>query len=106
MTDADIATLADTFSYAQARAAGLTKHRLYQLRDSGSIEHIERGAGRPHRRRFTGISSIQTRSRSVGRRSRSTTTFASACGEPESWQPAELIITSGVSALRRGRVIA
>jgi len=43
MTDAEIATLADTFSYAQARAAGLTKHRLYQLRDSGSIEQIERG---------------------------------------------------------------
>ena len=43
MTDADIATLADTFSYAQARAAGLTKHRLYQLRDSGSIEQVERG---------------------------------------------------------------
>ena len=43
MTDAEIAALADTFSYAQARAAGLTKHRLYQLRDSGSIEQIERG---------------------------------------------------------------
>ena len=43
MTDADIATLADTFSYAQARATGLTKHRLYQLRDSGSIEQIEWG---------------------------------------------------------------
>jgi predicted transcriptional regulator of viral defense system len=43
MTDTDIATLADTFSYAQARAAGLTKHRVYQLRDSGIIEQIERG---------------------------------------------------------------
>lgn len=43
MTDADIATLADAFSYAQARAAGLTKHRLDQLRDNGSIERIEQG---------------------------------------------------------------
>ncbi len=42
MTEADIATLADTFSYAEARAAGLTKHRLDQLRDNGSIERIER----------------------------------------------------------------
>ncbi len=43
MTDTDIATLAETFSYAQARAAGLTRHRLYQLRDSGMIEQIDRG---------------------------------------------------------------
>ena len=43
MTYTNIATLAETFSYAQARAAGLTKHRLYQLRDSGMIEQIDRG---------------------------------------------------------------
>lgn len=43
MTATDIATLAETFSYSQARAAGLTKHRLYQLRDSGTIEQIDRG---------------------------------------------------------------
>lgn len=36
-------TLPSTFTYAQARRAGLTKHRIYQLRDEGAIESIGRG---------------------------------------------------------------
>jgi predicted transcriptional regulator of viral defense system len=32
-----------TFTYAEAIAAGLTKHRLYALRDAGLIESIARG---------------------------------------------------------------
>ena len=43
MTATDTTMLADTFSYSEARAAGLTTHRLYQLRDSGIIERIDRG---------------------------------------------------------------
>lgn len=35
--------LPPTFSYAQARAAGYTKHAIYQLRDSGVIEPLSRG---------------------------------------------------------------
>ena len=38
-----VTSLGETFSYSQARAAGLTKHRLYQLRDNGIIEQIDRG---------------------------------------------------------------
>ena len=43
ITVTDIASLGETFSYSQARAAGLTKHRLYKLRDTGVIEQIDRG---------------------------------------------------------------
>ncbi len=32
-----------TFSYAQARAAGMTKHGLYRLRDGGAVEVLGRG---------------------------------------------------------------
>ena len=32
-----------TFTYSQARAAGLTKHELYRLRDRGDVEAIGRG---------------------------------------------------------------
>ena len=32
-----------TFTYSQARAAGLTKHQLYRLRDRGEIEAIGHG---------------------------------------------------------------
>jgi hypothetical protein len=32
-----------TFTYQQARAAGVTHHRLYGLRDSGELEQIGRG---------------------------------------------------------------
>jgi len=32
-----------TFSYAQARAAGMTKYRLYRLRDTGAVEVLGRG---------------------------------------------------------------
>ena len=32
-----------TFTYSQARAAGLTKHQLYRLRDRGEVEAIGHG---------------------------------------------------------------
>jgi hypothetical protein len=35
--------LPDTFTFADARAAGLTPRRLYQLRDQGIIEQVSRG---------------------------------------------------------------
>jgi predicted transcriptional regulator of viral defense system len=35
--------LPDTFTFTQARAAGLTPGRLYRLRDQGRIEQISRG---------------------------------------------------------------
>jgi len=35
--------LPTTFSYGEARAAGLSKHELYSLRDAGSIELLSRG---------------------------------------------------------------
>jgi hypothetical protein len=37
------AGLADTFTFADARAAGLTPSELYRLRDQGQIEQISRG---------------------------------------------------------------
>jgi hypothetical protein len=37
------AGLPDTFTFADARAAGLTPDRLYRLRDQGKIEQISRG---------------------------------------------------------------
>jgi len=40
---ATLAELPDTFTFAQATAAGMTKHALYQLRDSGAIEALARG---------------------------------------------------------------
>jgi len=40
------AVLPETFSYAQARAVGLSKRAVYQLRDSGEIESIGRGVYR------------------------------------------------------------
>jgi len=36
-------SLPETFSYAQARSAGLSKRALYRLRDSGRIEPLARG---------------------------------------------------------------
>lgn len=41
---AALATLPPLFSYAQAREAGLSNRRIYQMRDSGSIESLTRGA--------------------------------------------------------------
>lgn len=38
-----LAGLPDTFSYSQARAAGLSDRRLYALRDEGLIEQLARG---------------------------------------------------------------
>ena len=35
--------LPDTFTFADARAAGLTPRRLYRLRDQGIIEQVSRG---------------------------------------------------------------
>ncbi|TDO40131.1 hypothetical protein C8E87_3840 [Paractinoplanes brasiliensis] len=35
--------LPPTFTYQQARAAGLTKRRLYELRDKGALELVSRG---------------------------------------------------------------
>lgn len=35
--------LPDTFTYHQAKTAGLSHHRLYGLRDSGELEQIGRG---------------------------------------------------------------
>jgi predicted transcriptional regulator of viral defense system len=40
---AALAELGDTFTFAQATAAGMTKHALYKLRDAGAIEAIARG---------------------------------------------------------------
>jgi predicted transcriptional regulator of viral defense system len=39
----EAASLPPTFSYAQARAAGYTKHAIYRLRDTGRIEVLSRG---------------------------------------------------------------
>jgi predicted transcriptional regulator of viral defense system len=35
--------LPSTFTYAQARAAGVSKHELYKLRDEGRLEPLSRG---------------------------------------------------------------
>lgn len=40
--------LPDTFTYTEARKAGLSKHSLYRLRDSGQLEPIARGLYRRH----------------------------------------------------------
>jgi hypothetical protein len=37
------AELPDTFTFAQAAAAGMTKHAFYRLRDAGDIEPLARG---------------------------------------------------------------
>src|SRR5882757_5548175 len=42
------ADLPDTFSYARARAAGLSRRRIYTLRDHGVIESLARGLYRRH----------------------------------------------------------
>ncbi len=42
------ADLPDTFTYSEARKAGLSKHALYRLRDSGQLEPIGRGLYRRH----------------------------------------------------------
>jgi predicted transcriptional regulator of viral defense system len=39
----DLAALPPTFTYQQARAAGLAKRRLYELRDKGDLELVSRG---------------------------------------------------------------
>ena len=41
-----VAKLPETFTYAQARSAGLSKHGLYRLRDEGRIEVLGRGVYR------------------------------------------------------------
>ena len=43
-----LADLPDTFTYTEARKAGLSKHALYRLRDSGQLEPIGRGLYRRH----------------------------------------------------------
>jgi hypothetical protein len=43
-----LAELPDTFTFAQAMAAGMTKHALYRLRDAGAIEALARGIYRRH----------------------------------------------------------
>jgi predicted transcriptional regulator of viral defense system len=43
MTSTDLADLPPTFTYQQARAAGLAKRRLYELRDAGALEQVSRG---------------------------------------------------------------
>jgi predicted transcriptional regulator of viral defense system len=45
---AALAELPDTFTYAQAIAAGMTKHALYRLRDGGAIEALARRLYRRH----------------------------------------------------------
>jgi hypothetical protein len=41
--DTSLSQLPAMFSYAQARAAGLSKHELYKLRDEGVVELLSRG---------------------------------------------------------------
>jgi predicted transcriptional regulator of viral defense system len=43
MESIDLASLPPTFTYQQARAAGLAKRRLYELRDKGALEQVSRG---------------------------------------------------------------
>jgi predicted transcriptional regulator of viral defense system len=43
MESIDLAGLPPTFTYQQARAAGLAKRRLYELRDKGALEQVSRG---------------------------------------------------------------
>lgn len=43
MESIDLASLPPTFTYQQARAAGLAKRRLYELRDKGELEQVSRG---------------------------------------------------------------
>ena len=38
-----LSALPATFTYAQAREAGLTKHTLYRLREGGHVAAISRG---------------------------------------------------------------
>lgn len=38
-----VESLPDTFTYSQARAAGVSNRRIYSLRDSGKIEQLGRG---------------------------------------------------------------
>ncbi len=38
-----VESLPDTFTYSQARAAGVSNRRIYSLRDSGEIEQLGRG---------------------------------------------------------------
>src|SRR5680860_591088 len=38
-----LSTLPATFTYAQAREAGLSKHALYRLREGGRVAAISRG---------------------------------------------------------------
>lgn len=43
MSKIALEALPDTFTYRQAREAGMNHHRLYALRDSGELEQIGRG---------------------------------------------------------------
>ena len=43
MTGSALEQLPTTFTYTQARDAGLTHHRLYSLRDTGQLEQVGRG---------------------------------------------------------------
>jgi hypothetical protein len=36
-------SLPDTFTHRQARALGLSKRKIYELRDAGEIELLDRG---------------------------------------------------------------
>lgn len=45
---AALAELPDTFTFAQALAVGMTKHALYRLRDTGTIQVLARGIYRRH----------------------------------------------------------
>ena len=43
MTSTGLERLPSTFTYAQALEAGLSHHRLYGLRDTGTLEQVGRG---------------------------------------------------------------
>jgi hypothetical protein len=43
METADLADLPPTFTYQQARVAGVAKRRLYELRDNGALEQVGHG---------------------------------------------------------------
>ena len=73
MNNTDLTGLPPTFTYQQARAAGMPKHRLYALRDAGMLEQLGHGlfhSGNPvssQQKTSACIPALQTSSKGLSR---------------------------------------
>jgi predicted transcriptional regulator of viral defense system len=63
MTSRGLERLPSTFTYAQALDAGLSHHRLYNLRDTGALEQVGRGLYRKADAELTDLDLLEVATR-------------------------------------------